>query len=95
MTEEVMKKLKAEVEKYEGWSDEEAQKSTLGCAFIEQLPEGSDYQYVGEDVKLGDANTPVCWWKPPGSKTYRVVYGDLSIRDVEPSDLPEVPWLKK
>lgn len=94
-TEEVKKKFKVEIEKYEGWSDEEGNKSTLGCAFIEQLPEGSDYQYVGEDVKFGDVNTPVCWWKPPGSKTYRVVYGDLSIRDVEPSDLPEVPWLKK
>jgi outer membrane lipoprotein-sorting protein len=93
-TEEVRKKCKAEVEKFKIWSDEEGHKSTLGCAFIEQLPEGSDYQYVGEDVKLGDFNTPVCWWKPQGSKTYRVVYGDLSIRDVEPSDLPEVPWLK-
>jgi outer membrane lipoprotein-sorting protein len=95
MTEEVKKKCLADVEKIEGWSDLEGHKSTLGCAFIEQLPEGSDYQYVGEDVKLGDANTPVCWWKPPGSKTYRVVYGDLSIRDVKPGDLPEIPWLKK
>ncbi len=93
LTEEVRKKCKAGVAKIEGWSDEEANKSNLGCEFIERLPEGSDYQYVGEDVKLGDANTPVCWWKPQGSKTYRVVYGDLSIRDIEPSDLPEVPWL--
>jgi outer membrane lipoprotein-sorting protein len=95
LSEEVRKKCKAEVEKIEGWSDMEGHKSLLGCAFIEQLPEGCDYQYVGEDVKLGDANTPVCWWKPPGSKTYRVIYGDLSIRDVEPSDLHEVPWLKE
>jgi len=95
LTEEVRKKCKAEVEKIEGWSDIEAHKSTLGCAFIEKLPEGSDYQYVGEDVKFGDANTPVCWWKPQGSQTYRVVYGDLSIRDVEPDDLPEVSWLQK
>jgi len=93
LTEEVRKKCKAAIEKTEGWSDEEANKSTLGCEFIERLPEGSDYQYVGEDVKLGDANTPVCWWKPPDSKTYRVIYGDLSIRDVEPNDLPEIPWL--
>jgi len=95
LSEEVRKKCKAEVEKIEGWSDEEANKSNFGCEFIERLPEGSDFQYVGEDVKFGDANTPVCWWKPPGSKTYRVVYGDLSIRNVEPDDLPEVPWLKK
>ena len=92
LTEEVRKKCKAEVEKLD-WSDEEGNKSNFGCEFIERLPEGSDYQYVGEDVKLGDTNTPVCWWKPPGSKTYRVVYGDLSIRDVEPDDLPEIPWL--
>ncbi len=95
MTEEVKKKCLADVEKIQDWSDEDSNKSTLGCAFIEKLPEGSDYQYVGEDVKFGDANAPVCWWKPPGSKTYRVVYGDLSIRDVEPNDLPEIPWLKK
>lgn len=95
LTEEVRQKCKAEVKKIESWSDIDAHKSTLGCAFIEHLPEGSDYQYVGEDVKFGDANTPVCWWKLPDSKTYRVIYGDLSIRDVAPEDLPEVPWLKK
>jgi hypothetical protein len=92
LTEEVRKKCLEDVEKKD-WSDEEANKSSLACEFTERLPEGSDYQYVGEDVKLGDADTPVCWWKPPGSKTYRVIYGDLSIRDVDPSDLPEIPWL--
>jgi hypothetical protein len=93
LTDEVKKKCLAEVEKIKDWSEEEANASSLGCAFIEQRPEGSDYQYVGEGVKLGDANRPVCWWKPPGSSTYRVVYGDLSIRDVAPNDLPLIPWL--
>lgn len=65
----------------------------LGTEFLKRLPEGSDWQYVGEDVKLGDATKAVCWWKLPGSKTYRVVYGDLSVRDVEPNDLPPIPWL--
>jgi outer membrane lipoprotein-sorting protein len=92
LTDEVRKKCAAEVER-KTWSDEEAHRSSMGCAFIEQLPEGSDYQYVGEDVRLGDAAKAVCWWKPAGSKTYRVVYGDLSVRDVEPKDLPPVPWL--
>jgi hypothetical protein len=67
----------------------------LATEFFVRLPKGSEWQYVGEDVKLGDAKKPVCWWKLPDSKTYRVIYGDLSIRDVEPGDLPEVPWLKK
>jgi len=93
LTDEVRKKCRADVERIENWSEEEAHQSTLGCAFIEQLPEGSDYQYVGEDVKLGDATKAVCWYKPPGSTTYRVVYGDLSVRDVAPKDLPPIPWL--
>jgi len=91
LTDEVERKCRAEVEKIKGWSEEEAHKSSLGCAFIEQLPEGSNWQYVGEDVKLGDATRAVCWWKPAGSSTYRVVYGDLSVRDVAPDDLPPIP----
>jgi len=67
----------------------------LGTEFLKRLPEDSDWQYVGEDVKLGDAKKPVCWWKTPGSKTYRVIYGDLSIRDIEPGDLPKIPWLEE
>ncbi len=67
----------------------------LATEYFVRLPKGSEWQYVGEDVKLGDAKKPVCWWKLPDSKTYRVIYGDLSIRDVEPGDLPEIPWLKE
>lgn len=65
----------------------------LGTEFVKRLPEGSDYQYVGEDVRLGDATKAVCWYKPQGSTTYRVVYGDLSVKDVAPEDLPPIPWL--
>jgi hypothetical protein len=67
----------------------------LATEYFVRLPKGSEWQYVGEDVKLGDAKKPVCWWKLPDSKTYRVIYGDLSIRNVKPNDLPEIPWLKK
>ena len=90
---EAFEKYIAETREMSEPSMEDKFKPSLGIEFVKRLPEGSDYQYVGEDVKLGDANTPACWWKPLGSKTYRVVYGDLSIRDIEPSDLPEVPWL--
>lgn len=92
MTEEVRKKHYAEAARL-NWSEEEAHKTALAGAFAEQLPEGSDYQYVGEDVQLGDASKAVCWYKPVGSQTYRVVYGDLSVRDVAPEDLPAIPWL--
>ncbi|MEN6336419.1 MAG: hypothetical protein ABFE01_19365 [Phycisphaerales bacterium] len=92
-TEEVKKKIDAQIERIEGWSQEEAHASSMGCAFVEQLPEGSDWRYVGEDVQLGDASKAVCWWKPAGSSTYRVVYGDLRVRDVPLNDLPPIPWL--
>lgn len=91
ITDEMKSKLAAEIEKLD-WTEEEGFKSSLGCAFIEQLPEGSDYQYVGEDVRLGDATRAVCWYKPQGSPTYRVVYGDLSVKDVAPEALPPIPW---
>jgi len=57
-------------------------------AFITwQIDEGS-WKYLGKGVKLGDKSQIVCWYRPKGSRTYRVVYGDLSIRDVAPEDLP-------
>ncbi len=51
--------------------------------------EVGNFRYAGEGVKLGDVNTPVIWWQPKGSETYRVIYGDLSIRDVSPENLPK------
>ncbi len=50
-----------------------------------------DFNYSGKGVKLGNATTPIMWWLPHDSKKYRVVYGDLSIRDVEEADLPKIP----
>lgn len=48
----------------------------------------SDWKYVGAAVKLGDAETAVFWYQPEGSNNYRVIYGDLSVKDVAPEDLP-------
>jgi hypothetical protein len=49
---------------------------------------GDSWRYLGKGVKLGDNSAIVCWYKPKGSSTYRVVYGDLSVKDVAPEDLP-------
>jgi len=53
--------------------------------------ECEQWRYAGDGVELGDGKTPVCWWKSPGADTFRVVYGDLTIRDVAPSGLPDTP----
>ena len=49
------------------------------------------FRYLGKGVKLGDKSRIVCWYKLKGAKdptTYRVLYGDLSVKDVAPKDLP-------
>ena len=60
-----------------------------GLAFIEQVGENGSWQYVGRDVKLGDGTSAVCWWRPAGSATFRVVHGDLRIKDVPAELLPQ------
>ena len=47
-------------------------------------------QYSGKGVKLGDAEKAVFWYRPKGSETYKVIYGDLRIEDVAEEDLPTV-----
>ena len=58
---------------------------------LQQLNKVGELSYVGEGVALGDATRPVLWWKPKASETYRVVYADLSIRDVRSQDLSNLP----
>jgi len=64
-------------------------KFARGWIFFRLLKPENDWHYVGKDVKLGDAESPVCWYRPDGSKTYRVIYGDLSVKDVAPENLPK------
>jgi hypothetical protein len=74
-------------------SDQEQQeiamKTTYGMMFAMRLPAESNWRYAGENVKYGDTQTPIFWYQPIGSQTYRVIYGDLSIKDVTPENLPE------
>ena len=49
------------------------------------------FRYLGKGVKLGEKDRIVCWYKLKDAKdanTYRVVYGDLSVKDVAAKDLP-------
>jgi outer membrane lipoprotein-sorting protein len=61
-----------------------------GLVFFQQLdPSSADWHYAGGGVKLGDAEKAIFWYRPKDSQTYRVIYGDLSIRDVAPENLPK------
>lgn len=64
-------------------------KMSRGGMFVQQLPAESDWHYTGEDATFGDADTLIFWYRPEGSETYRVIYGDLKVKDVAPENLPE------
>lgn len=48
-----------------------------------------DKHYAGNGVKLGEADKAIFWYQPEGAGTYRVIYGDLSVKDVAPENLPK------
>jgi hypothetical protein len=61
-----------------------------GFMFFRQLEfSRTDWRYVGKGVEFGDANTAVFLYQPKGSNTYRVIYGDLTVKDVAPENLLE------
>lgn len=60
-----------------------------GGLFVGQLPPESDWHYCGENIKFGDADTAIFWYRPQGSENYRVIFGDLHIEEVAPEDLPQ------
>ncbi len=58
-------------------------KVSRGSQFGLMLPATADAHYAGAKVKPGDAKQVVFWYRPEGAKKYRVVYGDLSVKEVE------------
>jgi hypothetical protein len=52
-------------------------------------PKSFDLHYMGEGIRLGEAETVILWYRPEGTSFYRVVYGDLTVMDVAPEDLPQ------
>ncbi|MBN2182250.1 MAG: hypothetical protein JW715_10075 [Sedimentisphaerales bacterium] len=60
-----------------------------GFVFIRFFKGQGQWHYAGKGVKLGDADTPIFWYQPQDSETYRVIYGDLSVTDMAPENLPQ------
>jgi hypothetical protein len=59
-----------------------------GMAFMGTVPSGA-YRYAGQNVSFGDPATPIFWYQPQGSATWRVIYADLRVAEVAPQDLPK------
>ncbi len=73
-----------------------AEKEQMGKYFLQGMfflqtcyTSQMDFHYAGAGVKLGDAAKAIFWYRPKDAKTYRVIYGDLSVKEVAPEDLPK------
>ncbi len=60
-----------------------------GYVFIRFFKGQGQWHYAGKGVQLGDGDTPIFWYQPQESQTWRVIYGDLSVKDVAPENLPQ------
>ena len=95
-TENAMKEVPMLGQKLGKLNLSEEQGTQMGIAFGKGMlfhqiidTRGDDWHYAGAGVKLGDASKAVFRYQPKGSTTYRVIYGDLSVKDVAPSNLPK------
>jgi len=70
------------------------QKYMSGVMFYASLQPENDSHYAGKDVKLGTPNRPIFWYRPIGAEKYRVFNADLSIREVTPAEVKELPQAK-
>ncbi len=60
-----------------------------GYTFFHVVAHNGAYRYTGQGARLGEAGRPVFWYQPQGSATWRVIYADLSARDMASEDLPK------
>lgn len=55
-----------------------------GFEFLDSLYDNelADAHYAGATVTLGEKNRPVFWYKPAGSNDYRVIFADLTVKEM-------------
>ncbi len=68
---------------------EEMRKRLSGTIFPKIMTEENDFHYAGAGKMLGNADDPVAWYKPTGATDYRVIYADLTVREVPANKLPQ------
>jgi hypothetical protein len=76
-----------------GASKEEGMKMGMAVGkipgFLMILDHQGEWHYAGKGVTLGDADAAVFWYRRGDAKTYRVIYGDLHVEDVDLDHLPK------
>lgn len=67
------------------------QKHMQGVMFYSLLKSENDSHYVGGGVKLGTPGRAILWYKPTGAAKYRVIYADLSVKDLSVDEVRKLP----
>ncbi len=62
-----------------------------GLDFLHDLKPENDSHYAGKDVKLGTPDRPIFWYKPTGAEKYRVIYADLSVKELTADEVKKLP----
>ncbi len=62
--------------------------SPVMASFANEYTVGGRFRYLGKGVRLGSADRIVLFYKLKSTGTYRAVYGDLTVKDIDPKDLP-------
>jgi len=75
--------------KGEAWSKVDPSQMFNALLFVAKLPQDSNWRYAGNGVKINTPNTPIFWYRPAGSQMYRVIYADLTVREVAEDQLPK------
>ena len=60
----------------------QAARESISRAFFLLHSWNVEWQYVGQGVERGQADQPVLWYRPVGSETYRVIYGDFHVGEL-------------
>jgi hypothetical protein len=58
-----------------------------GVLFAQTLAAQENWHYAGRDVRLGQTDQILCWWKNEDGRTCRVISGDLGVTDMSPEQL--------
>ncbi|HUS71648.1 MAG TPA: zf-HC2 domain-containing protein [Sedimentisphaerales bacterium] len=96
-TENTMKQVPLLGEKLAPLDLQDDEKRQLGMKFIRgmlflqiyEYESQGKWSYTGKGVRLGDADKAIFWYRPEGSEAYRVIYGDLSVKEVSEENLPK------
>jgi hypothetical protein len=59
--------------------------------FEEDQSASDSFHYVGSNVELGRADRLVAWYRPRNATSYRALYGDLTVKDIDEAELPLKP----